>query len=197
MNHLGRKLFHLLGGLGLLLIYFVVDRSAAFSIYGALAVLVLAVEFARLRIPAWNRFFYEHLGSFIRKSEERKLSGTVPYILGAGLSLYLYDAETAAAAICFLAFGDVAATTIGERYGKTKIRDKSLEGTIAFALAALAGGFLLFPFGLGLAPWVLVFGALVAAGTELLPIPVNDNFSIPVVAGAAMELSLGLVRHGL
>jgi len=36
----------------------------------------------------------------------------------------------------------------------------------------------------------MILGAFIAAAIELLPISVNDNFVIPVLAGAAMELML-------
>lgn len=190
MKNIGRKLFHLLGGLGLMSIYHIFGRRRALNLYGELFIFVLLFEVARLSIPAWNRYLYDHFGSFIRKNEEHKLTGTIPYILGAGLSFYVYSPQVASTAICFLAFGDVAATTVGERYGKTKIGHKSLEGTAAFIIAAVLAGFLISYVGLALKAWVMIFGALIAAGIELLPISVNDNFLIPVLSGAVMELVL-------
>jgi glycerol-3-phosphate acyltransferase PlsY len=190
MNQLGRKFFHLLGGLGLLSLYFVFGREKAFRLYAALTVLVLVLEIARLKVPAFNRTIYTHFRSFIRANEEHKLTGTVPYILGVGLSLYAYSTPAASAAVCFLAFGDVAATTIGQKIGRTKIGNKSLEGTLAFVVAALAGGFFLSFAGLVVPSWIMILGACIAAGVELLPLRINDNLTIPVIAGAAMELAL-------
>jgi glycerol-3-phosphate acyltransferase PlsY len=141
-------------------------------------------------IPAWNRFVFTRFGSFIRKNEEHKLTGTAPYVLGIGLSLYAYALPVATAAICFLALGDVAATAIGERFGKTKIGDKSLEGTFAFIVAAAMSGVLLSLLGVHLPFWVMVIGVPVAAGVELLTLPVNDNLVIPIVSGGIMELAL-------
>ena len=194
MNHLGRKLFHVLGGLGLLSLYFIFGRSNSFILYGALAAVVLLIEVARLSLPAVNHFFYAHFGSFIRKNEEHSMTGTVPYILGISLSLYAYATPVAVAAVCFLAFGDVAATTVGERFGRTKIGKKSLEGTAAFIVIAVSAGLALHLAGLHLTPWVIVVGAVVAAGVELLPLPVNDNLMIPVLSGAVMELILRFSR---
>jgi dolichol kinase len=194
VKHLGRKLFHLVGGLLLLSLYSLVDRSTAFSIYSALVILVLLFEIVRLKLPAGNRFLYQYFGSFFRETEKQTLTGTVPYILGISLALYAYSTAVASAAVCFLAFGDVAATTIGERFGKTKIGNKSLEGTAAFVTAALASGFALHMLGVGVTPWVLVLGAVVAAGVELVPYLLNDNFAIPIVSGAIMELALRWVR---
>ena len=194
MKHLGRKLYHLFGGVGLLSLHYILGRDRALIFYACLFLIVLGLDILRLRVPAVNRFIITKFGSFIRKNEEHKLTGTAPYILGIGMSLYAYSPEIATAAVCFLAFGDVAATTIGERYGRTKIRDKSLEGTTAFIVAALAAGLVLSFLGIKLIPGVMVFGALVAAGVEILPLPVNDNLAIPILSGAAMELLMHWLR---
>jgi dolichol kinase len=189
MKHIGRKLYHLFGGLGLLSLYFLLGRPIALLLYALLFLLVLTVDLIRLRVPAFNDFVMTRFSSFIRASEARKLTGTPPYVLGIGLTLLLYRTEIAVAAICFLAFGDVAATAVGERYGRTKIAgEKSLEGTVAFVAAAVLAGILMHFAGFPLAYGLVVTGALAAAGVELLPLPVNDNLVIPVVSGGVMEL---------
>ena len=189
MMQTGRKMYHLVGGLMLLSVFYILGRERAMVFYVVFFAFALALDGARLMIPAWNRFAFEHFGSYIRRNEEHKLTGTTAYILGIGLSLYVYSPPVATAAICFLAIGDVAATTIGERYGKTKIGGKSLEGTIAFVVAALCAGFALSLAEVHLAVWIIGIGALVAASAELLPLPLNDNFVIPLVSGGVMELA--------
>jgi dolichol kinase len=192
MKHIGRKLYHLIGGVGLLSLYYLLGRDRALTFYVVLFLIILALDIARLTIPTINRFIFTRFGSFIRESERYKLTGTAPYVLGIGLSLYAFSPEVATTAICFLAFGDVAATTVGERYGRTKIGEKSMEGTIAFIAVALLSGLLLSAIGVQLMTGVMVLGALVAAGVELLPLPVNDNLVIPLIAGGTMELALRL-----
>ncbi len=189
MKHLGRKLYHLLGGLGLLSLYYLLGRRDALICYAVLAASVLALDLTRLKVPAVNRFIQTRFGSFIRANEANKLTGTTPYILGIGLTLLFYRTDIATAAVCFLAFGDVAATTVGERYGKTKISgQKSLEGTLAFAAAAILAGLLLGLAGVQPMHGLIIAGALAAAGIELVPLPVNDNLVIPLVSGGVMEL---------
>ena len=189
MKHIGRKLYHLFGGLGLLSLYFLLGRPIALPLYALLFLLVLTVDLIRLRVPAFNEFVMTRFSSFIRASEARKLTGTPPYVLGIGLSLLLYRTDIAAAAVCFLVFGDVAATAVGERYGRTKIAgEKSLEGTAAFIVAAVVAGSLLPLAGIYLSSGIVLAGALAAAGVELLPLPVNDNLAIPLVSGGVMEL---------
>jgi len=192
MKHIGRKLYHPFGGLGLLSLYYLLGRHDALICYGILFLIVLTVDLARLKIPAFNELIFTRFGSFIREGERHKLTGTAPYVLGIGLSLYTFSLDVATAAICFLAFGDVFATTIGERYGRTKIGEKSLEGTIAFTAAALLSALLLSIIGVQLMTAVMILGAVVAAVVELLPLPVNDNLAIPLIAGGAMELALRL-----
>jgi dolichol kinase len=188
MNHIGRKFYHLAGGLGLLFFYYILGRDRALLFYAVLFVVVLALDLMRLKMPAVNRFVLTKFPSFIRTSEEHKLTGTASYVLGIGSTLYLYRTDLATLAICFLIFGDVAATTIGERYGKTKIGDKSLEGSIAFVVAAVSTGFLLSLMGISVMFGLILAGAIIAAGVELLPLPVNDNLLIPLVSGGAMSL---------
>ena len=194
MKHICRKLYHLIGGVGLLLVYYILGRDQALYFYAFFFFIVLGIDILRLRVPAVKRFFIKKFSSFIRKNEEHKLTGTAPYILGIGISLYAYSTDIATAAVCFLIFGDVAATTIGERYGRTKMKGKSLEGTTAFIFTALAAGLMLSFFVIDLIPVVMVFGVLVAAGVEILPLPVNDNFSIPILSGAAMELLMYWIK---
>jgi dolichol kinase len=194
MKHIGRKLYHLVGGIGLLSLYYILGREHALMFYAVFFLIALGLDLTRLKIPAVNQFIFTRFGSFIRKNEEHKLTGTAPYILGIGLSLYAYSPEVATAAVCFLAFGDVAATTMGERYGKTKIGDKSLEGSAAFIIAALVSGLFLQLIGVYLATGVMILGAFIAAGVEIIPLPVNDNLAIPIVAGGVMELTMRLIR---
>ena len=193
MKHIGRKLYHLFGGIGLLSLYYILGREHALMFYAVFFLFALGLDLMRLKIPAVNQFIFMRFGSFIRKNEEHKLTGTAPYILGIGLSLYAYSLDVATAAICFLAFGDVAATTMGERYGKTKIGDKSLEGSAAFIIAALVSGLFLPLIGVYLATGVMILGVFIAAGVELVPLPLNDNLVIPIVAGGAMELTARLI----
>ena len=81
------------------------------------------------------------------------------------------------------------ATAVGERFGRTKIvGGKSLEGTLAFFAAAVMSGVLLSLTALPLPFGLLLAGAVVAAAVEVLPLPLNDNLTIPVISGGAMEL---------
>lgn len=192
MKHFGRKLYHAAGGMALLSSYYLMGRERAMILYAALLGTVMLLEAVRLTMPAFNAYVYDHFSGFIRPDERERLTGTAPYILGVAMAFLFYRPESAAAAVCFLAFGDVAATTVGERWGKTKIGAKSLEGTASFLGIAVAAGFLLSAAGIRLDIDTIIAGAVTAAVVELLPLPVNDNLLIPLASGGVMDLLMRL-----
>ena len=83
-------------------------RSTTLELFLAIA----GFEAARLSIRPFNEYLFAHLGSYFRSSEKERVTGTGFYVLGIGLSLALFRTDIASAAVCFLAVGDVAATTI-------------------------------------------------------------------------------------
>jgi dolichol kinase len=189
MKHLGRKLYHVGGGLGLLGVWFALGRPRAFFAYAALLAAVLLFDAARLALPRFGAWAMANLGAVLRPGEARTLSGSPAYIAGVALTLLLFPEPQAVAAILFLVAGDVSATAVGERFGRHKVRGKSLEGTAAFFAAACAAG-LAARLALGAPPaGTVAAGAWCAALVELfLPRFANDNLVIPLVAAFVMTL---------
>jgi diacylglycerol kinase (CTP) len=175
------------GGFSMLGLYACLGRRPGLSVLAGLFVFTACVETARLSSPRINEFFFRRFKSFLRDNEKSRPTGTPWYVLGAGLTLFLYDVPVGAYAVVFLACGDVTATMVGERWGRTKIvSGKSLEGTAAFIVAALIAGTALDAFFYPVPAVVFVVGAVVAAAVELLPPRINDNLAIPVISGAVM-----------
>lgn len=103
----------------------------------------------------------------------------------------------AAGAWAVMAFGDGAATLAGRRWGGAPVpwnRKKTLAGSLAFVLAgALACAALLkwvnYPLGDFTVAFCLMAGLLAAGAgalVESLPLPVDDNVSVPVTAAAVL-----------
>ena len=177
------------GGFGLLSLYWLFGLHNALIAYCLILFAVLAVDMARLHFAVLNEFIMARFSSFIRENEANKLTGIVPYVTGIGLTFLFYRPYIATMAILFLICGDVAATTVGELFGQTKIAgNKSLEGSVAFFVAACMSTIQFNLFAVAPPYGVLLFGAVVATWIELLPLPLNDNLTIPLAAGGAMEL---------
>lgn len=93
-------------------------------------------------------------------------------------SVYLlFGKEPAMVSVAVLAVGDAFASLVGIRYGRKRIGNRSLEGSLAFFLASFL---VLFPF-IGFGKAFLV--SLLAAIFEAIPLGVDDNFVVPIVAG--------------
>jgi dolichol kinase len=189
MKNPGRKLYHVLGGLGLLGIYHFLGPRQALPVYLLLLAGITAFDLARLRHPGFGAWAMKHMGSLLRPGEAGTLSGSPTYILGVALTLYLFDLPVATAAVLFLVFGDVSASVVGEQWGRTKFRDKSLEGTAAFVAAGLVAA-LLARFLLPVPPLALLAcGVVTAAIVEIFtPRQLNDNLTIPLAAAAVMTI---------
>ena len=107
------------------------------------------------------------------------------FALGIMLSLVLFPEPANYASVVILTFGDGFATIFGKRFGKTVIpfnKGKRLEGSLfGFAFAFL--GALIF-----LNPVKALVGAALGMIIEVLPLPINDNLTIPLVTGLVLTL---------
>lgn len=182
-----RNLYHLLVGILFPLGYhFARSRIGPLIFIGFLLLLMVVFEVERLRKPGFNRWVFEHVRALVKESEKRKPTGTTFFLLSVFLTILLFPKFVAVASLTFLALGDVAAAVVGERWGRTKILQKSMEGFAAFLVTAWVSGWglsFLYP---QLTPSIVFWGSLTASLVELLPLPVDDNFSIPLVTSLVM-----------
>jgi dolichol kinase len=116
--------------------------------------------------------------------QEGKLTGATWVMIGAVISIILFSKPVAIIALIFMSLGDSAAGLIGQRYGKHKIWNKSWEGFFGglFLCIIVGMNYSLLPMTISLS------GAVAAMVMEILPIPLDDNFKIPLGAGAIMMM---------
>jgi dolichol kinase len=102
--------------------------------------------------------------------------------LGILVTLVVFSYPVNAAAIAVFTLGDSAASIFGGIVGMRLPfnKGKTLEGS--------SSGFVFAFFGccLFVAPWIAVIGAAFAMFVEYLPVPVNDNFLIPIVTALVL-----------
>ncbi|TMQ63526.1 MAG: hypothetical protein E6K79_09785 [Candidatus Eisenbacteria bacterium] len=153
----------------------------------ALVIVSLAIEVFRLNHPRTRHVFRHFFGELLRNHEEASLLGSTYLLIACLLTIHLFPKPVAVLALMFLILGDTVAAIVGKWIGRVRlIGGKTLEGSIACFLVCF-GLTLLMP---GVPPMVGLVGALTATLFELLPIPLDDNFRIPLSAGFAMELLL-------
>lgn len=176
-----RKLVHMsMLGFAFLLPYLTWVQAAALA--------VLALLF--------NIFFLPRLGLDFGKREGATWTGIILYPVSVLLLILFYrnHLHIAGAAWAIMALGDGLASVAGEALrgpGLPWNREKTWSGFAAFVLAGTAGAYALSRWiapqmPAGKVVLVCFAAAVVGAVVESLPIRLDDNASVPLVAGAFM-----------
>jgi dolichol kinase len=199
--HLARKAWHLMMGMTIAAVFYLsgMSRTTAVVLLGSVLGFDLFMETVRLRIPAFNQKIMRVWGPFMRSCEVNRLSGIPYYISAAILAIAIFPTPIAVLSIMYLAAGDPIASLFGIMYGDRGPRvtnGKSLIGTSAGVITCMAVT-LIFLATQGLATGTIlvltVIGGLAGGLAELLPLEVDDNFSIPVVSGFVLWLAFILL----
>ena len=121
----------------------------------------------------------------IKPERHEFASSPILFATGVMFSLFLFPTPINYVSVAVLTLGDGFATVFGRIIGRTVFpfsKGKMVEGSIFGFLFALLGALL----------FVNPIKALTAATTgmivEFLPLPVNDNLTIPIVSGLSLML---------
>lgn len=178
-------------------------KLAAWSA-GVLSVVALGVEAAR-RYPVVNAWIMLRVGGLFRTFEQRGVSGATWLVLGLAVCMAVFPHEVALAAMGFACLADPAASIAGGWSAARRSPDhrgKTMTGSAAFLIVAVAIGIFAFPGRAGIG----VLGAFVAtliehaatsspAGPQTRrdeTVRIDDNLAVPLASGAAMWLALNL-----
>lgn len=183
-----RSLWHLLGGLLLPAIYYFTNKKISLIIFGFFFIFFFLADFLRLHYSRLNEWVFKHFRVIIKEEERDSFSGNPYYISGAFLSVLLFEKGIAMASLCFLACGDLAASLVGKKWGRIRIKGKSLEGGLGSLLACLLIGIVLLVLRLKLSFGILLIGALTASIVELFSPGRRDNLTIPLFSGLIMQI---------
>jgi dolichol kinase len=149
-----------------------------------IAIALLVADLVKIHEPRWRSVFTTFFGPLIRRHEHTGITSSTYMLVSALLATYLFDPPVAAAALVFLIVGDTLAAMVGLAWGRTRLFGKTLEGFLAGFVASFGAVALLVP---ELPLSSVALGAAAAAIVEILPIPVDDNFRIPLVAGVVLQ----------
>jgi dolichol kinase len=181
-----RKLVHLTSLIIPLGYYFFPSEAQAKAILLGCMIVAIAVDTARLGEPRYRNLLHSLSGQLIRPGEKSNLLGSTCLLISSTITIFIFPKGIAVAALCFLIVGDTVAALVGRRFGRIYVFGrKTLAGSLAMFGSALALGLVIPGTGVRTA----VVGAAVAAVVEALPLPVDDNFSIPILSGVGMSLA--------
>jgi len=170
------------------LVYYFSNKITAVFILLPVLCLFLLIEFFRFRIARFNERLFVIFGQILKEKERKSLLTSTTFLVSVLVTLILFRKDIAITAMLFLIFGDAASAVVGTYFGRTKILNKSLEGSLAFLVTCLLIGLLTKATGIGLAWPIIIAGAFTATITELLYLPLDDNFTIALFSGLVMSL---------
>jgi acyl phosphate:glycerol-3-phosphate acyltransferase len=181
-----RAAVHVLLGITIAAALIVWGKIVVAITIAAIAVICFSLEWVRFRRPDFNHRIFGLLSFFIRQEEKKHFTGAFYYLVGTAITAALFTREIAVTAVLFLAFGDPAASLVGNRWGRVRLWGKSLEGDLAcFAACFLVGTGLVY-FQNDLDWRVILSGSLAAMIIQAIPLRINDNITIPIGAGVVM-----------
>lgn len=181
---LRRKIFHTIGVIFPFITYYF-DRQFILKIFAIIIPFVIFFDYNNLL-----RYFIKiPPGSILKKLMREhemihgQLCGMSWLFLGYTIILVACDEYLVILAMTVLVFCDAFAALIGQNFGKIKICEKTLEGTVTFALVGCVIVEIFQHFLPGQFNSLhLIIAVIVAAITELISknIRLDDNFSIPL-----------------
>ena len=109
----------------------------------------------------------------------------IHFALGIIISLLIFPAPIRYVAITTLTLGDGCAHIFGMKFGRTRLpfnKGKNLEGTLFGFLFAFLGAMIFVD------PTRALIAAAVGMLVEALPLPINDNLTMPLASGLILTL---------
>jgi len=188
MRHeLSRKAIHVVTNALIPLAYLILDipRFWMALILGVSSIIVVSIDILRMQQGSISRLFTKLFGRMLRVHEQDgKLTGASYVLIGSFAAVVLFPKEITILALLFTAVGDTVAGLYGRMFGKLKIWNKTIEGSLAGLIACIV----IAVFFTNILNLVKYGGACAAMLIELLPINIDDNLRIPIFSGTIMYL---------
>jgi len=184
-GEVGRKALHLLA-LSIPLGMWWVGMPMALYLLVPAALLAVLADVVRAYSESFNTVIRWIFGPLMRAEELPEMgtgvrfNGATSVLVSAALMAVLFPLRVAVPVLAMAMLADAAAALVGRRLGRHRWGSLSatVEGTIAFVATGLA----IMAFFPAVAFGPAAAGVLVGAAVEVLPLPVNDNIRVPIVA---------------
>ena len=187
-NTLKRGLFHIFGGLFIPIVALFLPKTVLIISLGVVTFIFLTFELVRFRAQGINKWFLSFFQPLLREEEASRLTGTSYMLIASLIAFLVFPRDVAVLALSFLAVGDAVATIVGKQVGKRKLLGKTLEGDLACFVSCLVIGFIFHYAGLNISLLTILVGSVGATIAEAVPLPINDNLTMPLVAGLVMTV---------
>jgi dolichol kinase len=186
-----RKLYRIGAGIVFPVVYYfspnkIIVEMLLFYLLGIMTTL----EVMRYVSPSLWRTVAEH-SKGILKVRQGMITGTTALLIANIIIIAFFNKQVAIVSLVYMLFGDTASAIVGTKYGKIKMGNKSLEGSLAFFITVMVLALIFFQWsGIRIHLIILIFGAIAATVTEALPIEINDNLTVALAAAIVMQIFL-------
>jgi len=183
-EYIPRKILHAVIGTALVVLVILCTRlwSLQTTLYLGVAGLLTLIIIDLVRI---ERNQYIPIYANLLKAKERDRFHALIYsVTAAIIVLAVFDFRIAIAALLMAVLGDPIASIVGRKYGRFRMRTKTVEGTAVNAIvASIIGIVVLRHFGaIGILIGLLM--GITATIVEFFSDKTEDNFTIPLFAAA-------------
>jgi glycerol-3-phosphate acyltransferase PlsY len=175
----------------LIIFYMKKDEKPSLTLIGSIVLFFLLLDLARLFSRKINVFFFNKVKRIYKQKEYKHFSSITIFLFALFLTVLLFEKNIAILAASFLTFGDFFSKFFGIRFGRTRLFEKTFEGSLAHFNACLVSGYIFLHFiSFPLPFYAYLVGALVASISEALPIGISDNFSVAILSASTMSVFL-------
>lgn len=197
-----RKLIHYLSA-AISIGYIFIQKDIILLVLVTLLVMMAIFEFVKYKSNFIHSFYVKYFKRMLREHEydrsKFRISGATWVILASIFCIIFFPKLIAITGLLMLSFADSTSALLGRLYGKKQYApNRSYVGTAVFFVVGIIIVFLAPKYFGGVKEYVIAFIAVVVTTfADALNLPVDDNFTIPVVCCGVMYLLYILFYPGI
>ena len=180
-NEVYRKSIHLLSSL-IPIAYIFFNKKLIFTLVLLLLLILLIIEALRFKNNLISLYFNKILGSVVRNYEQNSMMSATLLVMAALFCIAFFDKQVSIISLLILSVSDSLAAIFGLKYGCIRIiNNKSIEGTYAFIISALAILFFThFYLNFNISLFTGILSILIVSIIEHATPTKFDNITIPI-----------------
>ncbi|HRI84940.1 MAG TPA: SEC59/DGK1/VTE5 family protein [Ignavibacteria bacterium] len=187
-NELYRKGIHLFSSVIPIAYIFIESREFIIWFLSVLTIVMFTIDYFRYKNPGFKKLYMSFLGNILRPHEVNKkkamFTGGSYLVLSFLICVVIFPKPVAVMSMLVLVVSDSFAAISGKLFGRTKIGEKSLEGSAGFFISGLAVLFVTPKLTDDNIEYIVAAATLlITTAFELLPLKFDDNVIIPVFFG--------------
>lgn len=190
-----RKLIHL-SSLWMVFIIWYMPSQSTIVFFGLLYITMLISELLRIHNETFRNIYNKFFITIMRKHETNpnntSFVGAYYVVLAVFIAVACFSKTVAITSISVMLISDSAAALIGQKFGKTKLLNKTLEGSMAFMVTGFLTVYTIYLFYFNVSSYLVsgLIAVILATLIELVSRKINmdDNLTIVLTMGLTIEL---------